>query len=183
MAYIIPEYRSPAWNAAGTIDCEINHPQHGWIPFTCDPDDASPPIDSAALYGEIEATGGIAPAPVPTLAKLKADKLAALASARWQVETGGMDFNGYSVPTDRETSSIVTSAYVKAKEDSNYSISNFKVAPGTYIALAAQDIIDYGLALEAHVQGAFDHEASLAGQINAATDKAELDAVDITSGW
>lgn len=32
--------RNPRYNAFGTIDCEINHPVHGWIPFTADPNDA-----------------------------------------------------------------------------------------------------------------------------------------------
>jgi hypothetical protein len=33
--------RNPVWaNAEKTlIDCEINHPQYGWIPFTASPDD------------------------------------------------------------------------------------------------------------------------------------------------
>ena len=33
--------RSPVWvNAEHTaIDCEIEHPQYGWIPFTASPDD------------------------------------------------------------------------------------------------------------------------------------------------
>lgn len=26
----------------GQIDCEINHPQFGWIPFTADPNDVEP---------------------------------------------------------------------------------------------------------------------------------------------
>ena len=26
----------------GRVDCEINHPQFGWIPFTADPDDVEP---------------------------------------------------------------------------------------------------------------------------------------------
>lgn len=58
--FFVPEFRNPARNHKGTIDCEINHPRHGWIPFTCDPDDTSPPIDSVALTAAIEAAGGIA---------------------------------------------------------------------------------------------------------------------------
>jgi hypothetical protein len=33
------EYRTPAFNASGSIDVEINHPDFGWIPFTASPDD------------------------------------------------------------------------------------------------------------------------------------------------
>ncbi len=35
------EFRNPAHNANGGIDCEINHPSFGWIPFTASPDDPS----------------------------------------------------------------------------------------------------------------------------------------------
>lgn len=33
------EVRDPQWNIFSTIDCEINHPEYGWIPFTASPDD------------------------------------------------------------------------------------------------------------------------------------------------
>ena len=33
------EIRNPVRNAHGGIDCEINHPEFGWIPFTASPDD------------------------------------------------------------------------------------------------------------------------------------------------
>jgi len=36
------EYRNAQYNAFGTIDCEINHPIYGWIPFTADPNDVEP---------------------------------------------------------------------------------------------------------------------------------------------
>lgn len=31
--------RNPSFNKHGTIDCEIEHPLYGWIPFTASPDD------------------------------------------------------------------------------------------------------------------------------------------------
>jgi hypothetical protein len=34
------EYKNPEYNAHGTIDCEINHSQYGWVPFTASPDDS-----------------------------------------------------------------------------------------------------------------------------------------------
>lgn len=35
-------YRNAKYNVFGTIDCEIEHPVHGWIPFTADPNDVEP---------------------------------------------------------------------------------------------------------------------------------------------
>jgi hypothetical protein len=72
------DYRNPTYNAFGTIDCEINHPVYGWIPFTADPADIEPigaevfnaAKDSAAPY--------VAP-PAPT-----DDELRAIAQAQRQ---------------------------------------------------------------------------------------------------
>jgi hypothetical protein len=33
------ESRNPIFTETGAIDCEINHPQFGWIPFTASADD------------------------------------------------------------------------------------------------------------------------------------------------
>ena len=34
------QVRNPQYNAANTVDLEINHPQFGWVPFTATPYDA-----------------------------------------------------------------------------------------------------------------------------------------------
>ena len=68
------EIRNAIYNAFGTIDCEINHPTFGWIPFTASPDDDEElgrQIHTDILAGK---AGQIAPyvapppqpAPVPT---------------------------------------------------------------------------------------------------------------------
>ena len=50
------EFRNPAFNAAGTIDVEFNHPRLGWIPFTASPDDVTeygPAIYAEAIQGDV----------------------------------------------------------------------------------------------------------------------------------
>ena len=62
----IPAIRNPAFNAVGTIDCEIEHPQFGWIPYTADPADAQDMgalVYAAAL--EMEPAPYVAPVPTP----------------------------------------------------------------------------------------------------------------------
>lgn len=54
-------YRNPVFTADGRIDCEIQHPVYGWIPFTVDPADSGAKFDVAALDAAIRAAGGIAP--------------------------------------------------------------------------------------------------------------------------
>lgn len=50
--------RAPAFNRSGTIDCEIDHPDFGWIPFTASPDD--PEEHGRAIY---EAAWSMGPSP------------------------------------------------------------------------------------------------------------------------
>lgn len=33
------QYKNPRYNKHGTIDCDINHPKYGWLPFTASPTD------------------------------------------------------------------------------------------------------------------------------------------------
>jgi len=62
------EYRNPKKTAGVAIDCEINHPVFGWIPFTADPADTGAAFDVASLYAELAADPNtleyVAPPPV-----------------------------------------------------------------------------------------------------------------------
>lgn len=66
------QVRNLIYNAAGTLDCEIEHPALGWIPYTASPDDSDE--FCRTLHAEILAGGHgeIAPyvAPVPTVDEL-----------------------------------------------------------------------------------------------------------------
>ena len=35
----VMKIQNPRYNESGTIDCEINHPDYGWTPFTASPND------------------------------------------------------------------------------------------------------------------------------------------------
>lgn len=42
-------YRNAKHTSCGRIDCEIEHPKHGWIPYTLDPADTDTTVDNDAL--------------------------------------------------------------------------------------------------------------------------------------
>lgn len=42
-----------------SIDCEIDHPVYGWIPYTCNPNDNESMIDAKKLYNDILEAGNI----------------------------------------------------------------------------------------------------------------------------
>jgi hypothetical protein len=58
----IMKIRNAKYNQFGTIDCEIEHPVYGWIPFTASPDDveehgrqiyAEAAVGDVAEYAEV----------------------------------------------------------------------------------------------------------------------------------
>lgn len=53
------DYRNATTNADGTIDCEIEHPRWGWIPFTASPDDCE--SFGRQLHAHIVEQGAAAP--------------------------------------------------------------------------------------------------------------------------
>jgi hypothetical protein len=82
------EWRNPAYNQLGTVDCEINHPVHGWIPFTCNPDDKGAQFDTAALFAEIQPHAApYVPPPPPSpeelAAEVRAERNRLLAESDW----------------------------------------------------------------------------------------------------
>ncbi len=46
----ITEFRNAKYINETCIDCEINHPVHGWIPFTAIPSDKGEDVDMEKLY-------------------------------------------------------------------------------------------------------------------------------------
>ena len=65
------EFRNAQYNQFGTIDCEINHPGYGWIPFTADPNDVEPlgaVVFEAAKDGAAPYVAPPEPTPEETLA-------------------------------------------------------------------------------------------------------------------
>jgi hypothetical protein len=80
-------YRNPIYTKNGMIDCEINHPIYGWIPFTCDPNDTGAQFDTVALFSEMQPHA--APyAPTPPSAEqlaseIRAERNRLLAASDW----------------------------------------------------------------------------------------------------
>lgn len=66
------EYRNPSYTVDGHIDCEINHPVYGWIPFTASPDDPEQlgrDIFEEASQGDVDPYVPIIPTTEETIVK------------------------------------------------------------------------------------------------------------------
>lgn len=100
---------------------------------------------------------------LPTIDELKATKKAEIANVRWQSETGGLKLNGFVIATDRESQSMITSAFASAIFDSTYTV-HWKMANG-WVDLDAQAIISVAQAVRDHVQACFNKEAKIGAAI------------------
>jgi hypothetical protein len=81
-------YRNPLYTENGWIDCEIEHPEYGWIPFTCDPSDTGALFDTAALFEEMRPHAApYAPPPPPSdeevAAAVRVERNRLLAESDW----------------------------------------------------------------------------------------------------
>ncbi|MEY4863804.1 MAG: hypothetical protein RLZ51_1899 [Pseudomonadota bacterium] len=66
------DYRNARTLIDGRIDCEIEHPILGWIPFTADPADAGAQFDVAALHAQMLADPATAPYAPPSAEEVAA---------------------------------------------------------------------------------------------------------------
>jgi hypothetical protein len=119
---------------------------------------------------------------LPTLAELREQKLASLASLRWQKEIGGTTFNGMPLATDAVSQTKYIGAVVGAQINPAGTMK-WKMNNGQFITLDATSIVAVAMAVRAHVQACFDNEASLRLLIEAAETEAELASVDLDDGW
>lgn len=56
-----PSFKNAKWAKSGDkIDCEIDHPQYGWIPFSCVQNDNGAEFDTNVLYRLLLEAGPVA---------------------------------------------------------------------------------------------------------------------------
>ncbi|SEG44124.1 DUF4376 domain-containing protein [Billgrantia desiderata] len=83
--------RNPRYNVHGTIDCELEHPDFGWLPFTADPEDTEE--QGRTIFERILTSGiEISPAPSIPLDQLTARKRTEIDQARDQAFAAGLEY-------------------------------------------------------------------------------------------
>ena len=75
-------FRNAKYIKNGWIDCEIEHPKFGWIPFTCDPDDKGAAFDTKELFDRMVASKKVAAYIPPTQAELDAKQMEVVRAKR-----------------------------------------------------------------------------------------------------
>lgn len=104
------------------------------------------------------------------------DRKSQLAALRYEKETSGITLaSGVEIATDRQTQSILSAAYNRAKVDPAFSV-DWKGANG-WITLTAEMIIYIGDKVFSYVQACFSHERELSELLD------QDSSTDITVGW
>lgn len=132
----------------------------------------------ADTIAEILSVWGNAPTVVPSFAELQTAKRAEIAAARYEREIAGVEVNGVTIDTGRDSQALITGAAVAAMLDDEYSL-NWKTTAG-FIHLTAPEIIAVAQAVRAHVQACFDREGELVALVDAAETKEDLDEIIIS---
>lgn len=69
------QVKNPKYNHAGCVDCEIEHPVYGWIPFTASPDDVEQhgrELYAEAISGKFGPIAAYVPPPPPSVEQIAA---------------------------------------------------------------------------------------------------------------
>jgi len=77
-------YRNAQYIDSTRIDCEIEHPVHGWIPYTLDPADTDMTVNNGDLLSAMAASGDVAAYVPPTQEELTEALAQAVRSERDQ---------------------------------------------------------------------------------------------------
>lgn len=107
-----------------------------------------------------------------------------VAGKRYSVETGGIEFGGKKIITDRDSQYMISGA-VNAVNLDPARVIRFKTGDG-FVELDAAAIVALATAVANHVQGCFSREADLVTSINSAATFSELKTIhseEINKGW
>lgn len=106
-----------------------------------------------------------------------------LAATRFDHETKGVAFLGglqglqqYTISTDRQSQSMLTSAVVVAPDTE----TNWKMADGSFVLVTPREVAHV---VAQHVAACFANEANLCTQIKNASSLEDLENIDLAQGW
>lgn len=113
------------------------------------------------------------PDPPPTQAQL----LEYAARKRYEVEIGGTTVSGYPISTDMENQARIIRAFIRAKNNATYTIPNWRLADGSFVALTNNAILVMGDGVHDFIDSCGDAEKAVRDAILAdtITTYAEID--------
>jgi hypothetical protein len=134
--------------------------------------------EAVAVYDPDDLAALIEAARTPDLASAKAAKLEALKQARHALERAGVTVGANEIPTDAESVSRITGAYIRAQNNASFE-EYWKVGPGEYVTIDQTAMLAIGQAVFTHISNAFAAERTAAASVEAATTIEAVEAVTL----
>ena len=161
------QVRNVQYNSGGTIDLEIEHPAHGWVPFTAAPDDSEQLGRDLFAAHQETALPYVPPPPPPepTPAELRMKAWVELAAYRWQKEIGGVVWETYPVHTDERAQVKLAAEMIAIQGGFRADPSGWKFADGVFRSLTNMQFIDMVTAVRNYIGACFMCEAMVAQRI------------------
>ena len=120
--------------------------------------------------------GGFHARPKRTLDEAKAEARARIAAARWAAETGGTTAAGVPIATDDRSKTLISAAADRARRGAQTTFT-FKGDDQRFVQIDAGAMMAIEQLVAEFVQGCFEREFALSGQIDAAQTIEAADAV------
>jgi hypothetical protein len=92
---------------------------------------------------------------------------------RWQIETGGYNFNGNGIHTDRESQTKITSIYVLLKNGVVTGNTMWKTMEG-FVSLTTVNLENMCLSVSSFIQSLYNKESDIINSITGSTSMEEL---------
>jgi hypothetical protein len=159
---------------------------HGWFPFH---GDAEPEFDTRSyksvrtlLFGSLVRSAvtvePLSPNEVQLNFVAQRDRmLERNAELRWIAETSPLDFLGIPIHMNRDSQITIFAAALRGQGET------WKAADGNWYEITAEQLVELSEASAQHKRAMFGKEATIASQIKAAMDFADLDAIDLEALW
>ena len=184
-----PQALPKAWGSVSGFDKlpARDLARHGWYPWE---EVEAPAVDERThkVVTVADVSGGVARPRhevVPLtdaecrheLTKARRAALKRLAEIRWKHETGGIDFKGIPLHSDRESYTAIKLAALEGREE------RWKGADGHWYELSPDRLQEAAAAVSRHRRDCFAREEELSDKLRAADNVEALDSIDLEAGW
>lgn len=193
--------RNAKHNADGSIDCEIQHPKHGWIPFTAaanDIEEHGRAVHAAILSGDAGEIAPYEPPPPPDLAEVKraaratVDQRFALAVHQFPWDFGGeigLQHLQLRSVTDQANWLVAlgkAERMVAAGQGAELTPTGIRTQENVTVPVTADQAVAVLAAVSTFGELTMARAWAIKDQINAAPDAAAVAAVlaaELEAGW
>lgn len=166
--------RNPKYNSYGSVECEIEHPVYGWIPFHAVAGDPESDKVLARIAADALPIAAATPIPLPAV---KAQKLAELLKAREAAEQANVTVQGKVFSADPKIADKFEKLASRLRRGKTTKLAAILTVDGTPVQATQQLLEQIEDAIADQMETVWNKYGTLVAQVNAATTVAQVHAV------